>query len=641
MSALDRLRTALADRYTIERELGQGGMATVYLAHDIKHDRDVAIKVLRPELAAAIGAERFLAEIKTTAGLHHPHILQLFDSGEADGLLYFVMPVVEGESLRERITREQRLPIADAVRIASDVASALDHAHRHGVVHRDIKPENILLQDGQALVADFGIAIDQVTAGSRLTGTGISIGTPQYMSPEQALGERVLDARTDIYALGVTLYEALTGTTPFTGPTAQAIVAKVITEKPAPPSRRRREIPAYIDRAVMTAIEKAPERRFETAAAFRVALMESALAPARPRWWPAAAIAIGLSGIAAAVMLTTRPNQAAQPIRSHVPDSAATRLVADAADLVLRRQDCARAVEEYSDAAFRDSLYTEAFAGLAMARATCALFGTQNPRSEFQAAANAADKAISLDPRATTAYIARGMARLFNDQDWDGAEQEFNRASAIDSTRFEPWLFRVWVHLARGEIDSAIGSIGRAKQLAPVAAIVGVRMATVYRLDGRFDAADRALSEVLERDSLQELARAERVDLELARGQCGEALAAADWLDRHRSLQSPKITDQYTRGVVAATWAMCGRRAAAVGVADSLERVGANHGYVDPLAIAMVYGSLARPEDMYRWLDRAVEGHNWGLFFLKYLSMFAPYRDDPRFLELAQRAHLN
>ncbi len=637
---IDRLRAALSDRYTIERELGQGGMATVYLAHDIKHDRKVAIKVLRPELAVAIGAERFLAEIKTTASLHHPHILPLFDSGEADGLLYFVMPVVEGESLRERIARERQLPIADAVRIASEVASALDHAHRHGVVHRDIKPENILLQDGQALVADFGIAIDQVTAGNRLTGTGISIGTPQYMSPEQALGERVLDARTDIYALGVTLYEALTGVTPFSGSTTQAIVAKVITEKPASPARRRREIPADIDRAVMRAIEKTPEWRFDTAAALRSALMEQSPAPVRTRWWPAAVLAIGLSGIAAAVMLTTRPDQTPPPIRSHVPDSAATRLVADAADLVLRRHDCARAVEEYSDAGFRDSLYTEAFAGLAMARATCALFGTQNPRSEFQAAANAADKAISLNNRATTAYIARGMARLFNDQDWDGAEQEFTRALAIDSTRFEPWLFKVWAYGARGQIDSAIGSIGRAKQLAPVAAIVGVRMATVYRLAGRFDDADRALGEVLERDSLQELARAERVDLELARGRCREALAAAEWLDRHGALRNAAITDQYTLGVVAATWATCGRRAAAVGVADSLERVGANHEYVDPLAIAMVYGSLARPEDMYRWLDRAVEGHKWGLFFLKYLSMFAPYRDDPRFLELARRAHL-
>ncbi|MFN2316827.1 MAG: serine/threonine-protein kinase, partial [Gemmatimonadales bacterium] len=192
----ERLAAALADRYRIERELGAGGMATVYLAQDLKHDRQVAVKVLRPELAAVIGAERFLAEIKTTANLQHPHILPLHDSGVADSFLYYVMPFVEGESLRDRLTREKQLPIGDAVRIATEVASALDYAHRRGIIHRDIKPENILLHDGQALVADFGIALAATSAGSRMTETGMSLGTPHYMSPEQAMGERTLDART-------------------------------------------------------------------------------------------------------------------------------------------------------------------------------------------------------------------------------------------------------------------------------------------------------------------------------------------------------------------------------------------------------------------------------------------------------------
>ena len=226
----DRLATALADRYRIERELGAGGMATVYLAHDAKHDRRVAVKVLRPELAAAIGAERFLSEIRTTAGLQHPHVLPLFDSGAAEGLLYYVMPFVEGETLRDRLTRETQLPVADAVRIAGEVAGALDYAHRHGVIHRDIKPENILLHDGAALVADFGIALAASTAGaSRMTETGMSLGTPAYMSPEQAMGERAVDARSDIFSLGCVLYEMPAGQPPFTGATAQAIVAKVMT----------------------------------------------------------------------------------------------------------------------------------------------------------------------------------------------------------------------------------------------------------------------------------------------------------------------------------------------------------------------------------------------------------------------------
>jgi serine/threonine-protein kinase len=193
----DRLATALADRYRIERELGQGGMATVYLAHDLRHDRKVALKVLRPELAAVIGAERFLHEIKTTANLQHPHILPLFDSGEVNGTVFYVMPLVQGESLRDRLGREKQLPIADAVRIGTEVASALDYAHRRGIIHRDIKPENILLHDGSALVADFGIALAAAnTGGARMTETGMSLGTPHYMSPEQAMGEREITARS-------------------------------------------------------------------------------------------------------------------------------------------------------------------------------------------------------------------------------------------------------------------------------------------------------------------------------------------------------------------------------------------------------------------------------------------------------------
>ena len=202
MPDISLLAAALADRYALERELGAGGMATVYLARDIKHDRKVALKVLRPELAAVIGADRFLAEIKTTANLQHPHILPLFDSGQVEGTVFYVMPLVEGESLRDRLDREKQLPVEDAVRIASEVASGLDYAHRHGVLHRDIKPENILLHDGRAVIADFGIALAASnTSSTRMTETGMSLGTPHYMSPEQAMGERTIDARSDVYSL--------------------------------------------------------------------------------------------------------------------------------------------------------------------------------------------------------------------------------------------------------------------------------------------------------------------------------------------------------------------------------------------------------------------------------------------------------
>jgi Tol biopolymer transport system component len=269
----DRLQVALADRYRIDGEIGAGGMATVYLAQDLRHDRKVALKLLRPELSAVIGAERFLAEIKLTANLQHPHILPLFDSGEADGFLFYVMPFVEGESLRSRLNREKQLPVPDAVRIATEVASALDYAHRHGVVHRDIKPENILMHDGRALVADFGIALAASKAGgNRMTETGMSLGTPHYMSPEQAMGEREITARSDVYALGVVLYEMLTGDPPFTGSTAQAVVARVLTEAPRPILPQRHTIPPEVEAAVLTALEKLPADRFGTAAEFADAL---------------------------------------------------------------------------------------------------------------------------------------------------------------------------------------------------------------------------------------------------------------------------------------------------------------------------------------------------------------------------------
>ncbi len=272
---LGRLQSALADRYRLDREIGAGGMATVYLAEDVRHDRRVALKVLRPELAAVIGAERFLAEIKLTANLQHPHILPLFDSGEADGYLFYVMPFIDGESLRDRLNREKQLPVADAVRIATEVAGALDYAHRHGVIHRDIKPENILLHDGRALIADFGIALAASKAGgSRMTETGMSLGTPHYMSPEQAMGEREITARSDIYALGAVLYEMLTAEPPFTGATAQAVVARVVTESPRPLVPQRHTIPRHVEAAALTALEKLPADRFATAAEFAEALKD-------------------------------------------------------------------------------------------------------------------------------------------------------------------------------------------------------------------------------------------------------------------------------------------------------------------------------------------------------------------------------
>ena len=273
MTDFERLTDAIASRYAIVREIGVGGMATVYLARDLKHDRDVAIKVLKPELGAVLGIERFLSEIKVTANLQHPNLLPLFDSGEANGLLFYVMPYVDGESLRARLEREQQLPIGEAVRIAVAVANALSYAHERGVIHRDLKPENILLQHGQPIVADFGIALAVSNAGGeRVTQTGLSLGTPQYMSPEQATGDRAVDARADIYSLGAITYEMLVGEPPHTGHNAQAIMAKLMMEEVRPLTTVRRSVPLHVDATVRHALEKLAADRFANAAQFAEAL---------------------------------------------------------------------------------------------------------------------------------------------------------------------------------------------------------------------------------------------------------------------------------------------------------------------------------------------------------------------------------
>ncbi len=268
-----RLAHALADRYRIECALGQGGMATVYLAEDLKHDRRVALKVLKPELAAVLGAERFVQEIKTTAALSHPHILPLFDSGSADGQLYYVMPYIKGETIREKLSRDTQFGISEAVGIAAEVADALDYAHRHGVVHRDIKPENILLHDGRPMVMDFGIALAvSAAAGGRMTETGLSLGTPHYMSPEQATADKEISGRSDIYSLGSVLYEMLTGEPPHTGGSAQQVIMKIVTEDAQPVTRLRRSVPPNVAAAVSKALEKLPADRFESARGFADAL---------------------------------------------------------------------------------------------------------------------------------------------------------------------------------------------------------------------------------------------------------------------------------------------------------------------------------------------------------------------------------
>jgi len=331
----ERLTIALAGRYRLERLLGQGGMATVYLAHDLKHDRQVALKVLKPELAAVLGAERFVVEIKTTAALSHPHILPLFDSGEADGFLYYVMPFVEGETLRARLNRETQLGVDDAVRLTREIAEALAYAHSRGVIHRDIKPENILLQGGRAMVADFGIALAvSAAAGDRMTETGLSLGTPHYMSPEQATAEKELTGRSDVYSLASVCYEMLAGEPPHMGNSAQQIIMKIITDRPRPVSELRGSVPPHVAAALAKALEKLPADRFETAEAFSEALANPSftaaskwgmgvphtLPPARPAAATIAAVGVaGLAVGAVVAVLLRAPTPPVETLRFETP----------------------------------------------------------------------------------------------------------------------------------------------------------------------------------------------------------------------------------------------------------------------------------------------------------------------------------
>ena len=307
LHSLDRLKLAMADRYTIERLIGAGGMAEVYLAHDVRHNRKVAIKVMHRDLAVKVGVERFLREIETTAKLQHPHILPLFDSGRVEGTVFYVMPHVEGESLRARLLREKQLPVADAIRIATEVATGLGYAHRHGVIHRDIKPDNILFQDGQAVIADFGLALPRSDsdAQTRMTQSGVTLGTPYYMSPEQAGAQEVVDWRTDIYALGVVMYEMLAGEPPFTGATVQSVFKKVMSEEPRPLADHRKSIPHYVDAAVARSLEKIPADRWQSVTQFAEALTGAGARAVSIRrrgsalpWVIAGALAIGLGWMA-------------------------------------------------------------------------------------------------------------------------------------------------------------------------------------------------------------------------------------------------------------------------------------------------------------------------------------------------------
>ena len=440
-----RASTALADHYRIDRVLGRGGMATVYAADDLKHGRRVAIKIVDPAVSVALGSERFLREIRVSASLQHPNILPLFDSGEAGDLLYYVMPLVEGVSLRERIKQHGQLPIDQAIRITLQVASALDYAHAHGVVHRDIKPENILLDGDRAVVADFGIAKSLNAAGASLTATGIAVGTPTYMSPEQSTGERIIDGRSDIYSLACVLFELLAGEPPFTGASAQAVIAKRFAGPPPSVRVLRDAVPLAMDRAISRALARVPADRFGTAGDFVRALE----ADERPtfaramlgRGFTIAAGVIVVAGIGAAVWMTRRPRSAS------VRDSVAVSLVARVNTQIDRRtsEGVQRAIQIYPHAIARDSNYANAWAGVARA-----LWFANNWRYPIPGLAadsivpimvRTSDRAVDLDSSSASVLIAKSLVlRVVDPTNLPPRFALLFRALKLDSTSVDAWF---------------------------------------------------------------------------------------------------------------------------------------------------------------------------------------------------------
>jgi serine/threonine protein kinase/Tfp pilus assembly protein PilF len=617
---------ALADRYRIERELGRGGMATVYLARDLRHERQVAIKVLRPELAAAIGPERFLREIAITAQLDHPHILPLLDSGRAgpEPFLYYVMPLVEGESLRDRLDRERQLPLGAAIQIAREVAGALSYAHSRGVIHRDIKPENILLADGHARVADFGIARAVTAADSRrLTETGMAIGTPAYMSPEQATGDQHVDARSDIYALGCVLYEMIAGEPPFDGPTPQAILARALTESPRPLGVIRPGLPRSLEAIIHRATARVPADRFQTGNQFAEELMRLSdriaqgeepvvgkVRPARRRMLVAGAGAVLLGAVLIGGILlrkTATPTSGAAP---PVPDTVLVALYQRGIRGYDRRTAAGvnDAIVAFSAAIQRDSSYSLARSGLAKAlvRATERQFAIPGISwdSALRLAVISADAALATDSISADAWLARALvARAIDPTDVAPAIRAALRALALDSTRAPAWHALAMAQAERGDLAAAKESWRRSVAIAPTytQGLAFLALAHLWRRE--YDSAAVWADSAIAVDPTFLTARNAAGYVAIERGKFVQAVAA---FDAERRLSSDVETVNAIQGSALAE-ARAGQLAAARALLRQTEALAQSY---NPVSLhtavyrAEAYAALGDAGAAITWLSR-------------------------------------
>jgi tetratricopeptide (TPR) repeat protein/tRNA A-37 threonylcarbamoyl transferase component Bud32 len=633
----DRLRAALAGAYLVEREVGTGGMATVYLAQDLKHNRRVALKVLHPGLAHALGPERFRREIEIAARLQHPHILPVFDSGEQDGMLWYTMPFVQGESLRDLMAREAELPVDQAVQIAREVAGALDCAHAQGIIHRDIKPENILLSGGHALVADFGIARALSEESGRLTATGLAIGTPAYMSPEQGDGDRQVEARSDVYSLASVTYEMLTGEPPYAGATARAVMTKRLTD-PIPSARRlRRTIPDPLDHAIMRGLAPTPADRFATAGEFARALSGGAAAASAPasKWRRLGIAAAAVAGLAALVILL--------PGRAAAPAPAGSDHITRGNHLLATRtpEAVGAAIAEYEAALALDSTNATALARIGYAYTLFADWGWEYPGlTTPQVRARAmgfSQRALALDTTSAAAWLTRAYLLSVNDPyHLRGAAEAFTRSLALDSTSAEGWYQFGQSLMILGRSDEAAAAYRRAFALDPNRPMALMSLSALSLRAGRIAEA-RALIDSALKSSLTVTSPYVRVVSGMMSLAAGEVDAAHD--EAELALTLDTVYSAPARSLLAMVHAARGDRSRAnqeirKAMADLPE------GDVAPtevrfIAVALV--ALGLKDQALSLIERA-RPRGATLWFYLTASGFDPIRSEPRFQKVFAEA---
>src|SRR5438094_881877 len=635
---------ALGDRYAIDRELGRGGMATVYVAQDRRHAREVAIKVLRPDVAAAIGAERFLREIAIAARLTHPHVLPLIDSGRAAGSLYYVMPYVRGESLRQRLARERRLPLKDALRIARELGAGLDYAHREGFIHRDVKPENVLLADGHAVIADFGIAraICQSCDGQNVTEVGLTIGTPEYMSPEQAAGDRDLDGRSDLYSLACVIYETLAGEPPFAGASARAVMAQHLSEAPPPLRARRPDAPAAVEQALARALAKDPADRFATVAQFVAAL--EATDDGRTLWSErydrrlddVFAVHDEIARTIVSTLRTTFLADIADPTPRRYTDNV------QAYSLYLKGRFCwnkrsqegvREAIAYFEQAIDHDPGYALAYSGLSDSYGLQVDYRGVPVTEGYKLARRYALKALELDDTLPEAHTSLAWVQFAYDWDWAAAERSYRRALELNPAYATGHHWYSFVLLVTGQADQALVEAHTALELDPSSLSIRRGLGWLYYYTRRYESAVYHLRRAIAMNPTSE--DAYRI-LGLVLTQQG-AYAEAERAFREAITLSPELS--YATAGVAHGLALRGRRREAEALLAQLEARARDH-YVSPVAFCIVHLGLRKTAQVFTWLERAYQDRRGWLTYLKVDPMLDVVKDDPRFAEFVKRMKL-